>query len=207
MRGKAAPIDQLQPAGLSGYSNVNTARPEFNIDTAKAELADAGYPNGFSFGLMCTNDRYINDEAVCRAAASMLAKVGLNAKLTAMPVRGYWDELRGGNYDMYLLGWSPGTFDAEHPIRFLAATPNGNLGTWNFGGYSNARVDELLPLIQSEVDLVKRQAMLDEVAAILKDEVAYVPLYTEPLIWAMKENVTVTQRPDNFFMLRWVTVQ
>ena len=207
MRGKAAPVDQLQPAGLSGYSNVNTARPEFNIDTAKAELADAGYPNGFSFGLMCTNDRYINDEAVCRAAASMLAKVGLNAKLTAMPVRGYWDELRGGNYDMYLLGWSPGTFDAEHPIRFLAATPNGNLGTWNFGGYSNARVDELLPLIQSEVDLVKRQAMLDEVAAILKDEVAYVPLYTEPLIWAMKDTVTVTQRPDNFFMLRWVTVQ
>ena len=48
--------------------------------------------------------------------------------------------------------------------------------------------------------------MLDEVAVILQMDVAYVPLYTEPLIWAMKDTVTVTQRPDNFFMLRWVTV-
>ena len=48
--------------------------------------------------------------------------------------------------------------------------------------------------------------MLDEVAGILQDDVAYVPLYTEPLIWAMKDSVDVVQRPDNFFMLRWVTV-
>jgi peptide/nickel transport system substrate-binding protein len=53
----------------------------------------------------------------------MLQRVGLNAQLETMPVRNYWGELREGNYDMFLLGWSPGTFDAEHPIRFLAATP------------------------------------------------------------------------------------
>lgn len=206
MRGKAAPADQLLPAGLSGYSEVDTARPAFDVDAAKALLVEAGYANGFSFGLKCTNDRYINDEAVCRAVASMLAKAGLNAKLNAIPVRTYWEELRAGDYDMYLLGWSPGTFDAEHPIRFLAATPDGKLGTWNFGGYSSARVDELLPLLQRELDPAKRQEMLDEVAAILKLDVAYVPLYTEPLIWATKESVDLTQRSDNFFMLRWVTV-
>ncbi|MDZ4093653.1 MAG: ABC transporter substrate-binding protein [Paracoccaceae bacterium] len=206
MRGKAEPVDQLLPPGLSGYSTVDTARPPFDVDAAKALLAEAGYPDGFSFGLKCTNDRYINDEAVCRAAASMLAKVGLNAKLNAIPVRTYWEELRAGDYDMYLLGWSPGTFDAEHPIRFLAATPDGKLGTWNFGGYSSARVDALLPEIQQDLDPASRQAKLDEVAAILKQDVAYVPLYTEPLIWATKDSIDLTQRPDNFFNLKWVTV-
>ncbi len=206
MRGKSEPASQLLPEGLSGFSEANADRPAFDPDAAKAALAEAGYPDGFSFGLMCPNDRYINDEAVCRAVASMLAKIGVEAKVTAMPVRNYWEELRAGNYDMYLLGWSPGTFDAEHPIRFLAATPDGNLGTWNFGGYSNARVDELLPMIQQELDLEKRQEMIDEVAAILQDETAYVTLYTEPLIWATKSNIDVVQRPDNFFMLRWVTV-
>ena len=109
---------------------------------------------------------------------------------------------------MYLLGWSPGTFDAEHPIRFLAATPNDEkkLGSWNFGGYSNVRVDELLPMIQSEIDDTKRQAMLDETAQILQDEAAYVPLYVQPLVWGTQANIDMTQRPDNFFMLRWVTV-
>jgi peptide/nickel transport system substrate-binding protein len=206
MRGGAAPASQLMPDGLSGWSSEHADRPAFDPEAARALLAEAGYPNGFSFGLMCTNDRYISDEAVCRAIASMLAQVGVTASVTAMPVRGYWDELRAGNFDMYLLGWSPGTFDAEHPIRFLAHTRGERLGTWNFGGYTNARIDELLAPIQQEIDAGARQAMLDEVAGILQDDVAYVPLYTEPLIWAMKDTVGVVQRPDNFFMLRWVTM-
>ena len=206
MSGMAEPASQLQPAGLSGYSEANAARPAFDEAAAKALMAEAGYGEGFSFGLRCTNDRYLNDEAVCQAITGMLQRAGLDARLETMPVRNYWTELREGNYDMFLLGWSPGTFDAEHPIRFLAATPDGTRGTWNFGGYSNARVDELLPLIQQELDADKRQAMLDEVAAILQEEVAYVPLYTEPLAWAARDGIDLVQRPDNFFMLRWVTV-
>ena len=169
-------------------------------------MAEAGFADGFTFGLRCTNDRYLNDESVCQAVTGMLQQVGLNAQLETMPVRNYWGELREGNFDMFLLGWSPGTFDAEHPIRFLAVTPDGTLGTWNFGGFSDARVDELLPLIQQELDAATRQAMLDEVAGILQDRVAYVPLYTEPLVWAARDGIDLVLRPDNFFMLRWVTV-
>lgn len=206
MRGAAEPASQLLPEGLSGWSAAHADRPAFDAEAAKSLLAEAGYPDGFSFGLMCPNDRYINDEAVCRAVASMLARVGITANVNAMPVRGYWDELRADNFDMYMLGWSPGTFDAEHPIRFLAHTPSDKLGTWNFGGYSSARIDELLAPIQQEIDPAARQAMLDEVAGILQEDVAYVPLYTEPLIWAMKDSIEVVQRPDNFFLLRWVMV-
>ena len=208
MRGNAEPASQLVSAAMRGYSPGLAARPAYDPDAARALLAEAGYENGFSFGLKCPNDRYLNDEAVCQAITGMLAQVGITATLDAMPVQNYWPELRADNYDMYLLGWSPGTFDAEHPIRFLAATPNEEkkLGSWNFGGYSNARVDELLPLIQSEIDNTKRQAMLDEVAGILQDEVAYVPLYVQPLVWGAQANIELTQRPDNFLILNWVTV-
>ena len=207
-RGKIEGASQLVPAGISGYSEANSARPAYDPERAKALLAEAGYPNGFSFGLKCPNDRYINDEALCRAAASMFAAVGLNAELSTGPVRDYWSQLREDAFDMYLLGWSPGTFDMEHPIRFLLSTPNSEkkLGSWNFGGYSNQRVDTLLPSIQQEIDPEKRQAMVDEVVAITQAEAAYIPLYTQPLIWAAKDNIDLTQRADNFFMLRWVTV-
>ncbi len=208
MRGKIEPASQLTPEGLSGYSEAHSERPEFDPERAKALLAEAGYPDGFSFGLKCTNDRYINDESLCRAAASMLAAVGLDAKLTTVPVRNYWEQLRADDFDMYLLGWSPGTFDQEHPIRFLLHTQDDEkkLGSWNFGNYSNPRVDELLPQVQQELDPGKRQALIDEIVKITQDDVAYVPLYTQPLIWAAKENIDLTQRADNFFMLRWVTV-
>jgi len=208
MRGNAEAASQLVSPAMRGFSRPNAETIEFDADGARALLAEAGYADGFAFGLKCPNNRYLNDEAVCQAVVSMLAQVGITAQLDAMPVQNYWPELRADNFDMYLLGWSPGTFDAEHPIRFLASTPNEEkrLGSWNFGGYSNARVDELLPLIQSEIDDTKRQAMLDTTAAILQDEVAYVPMYVQPLIWGTQANVTLTQRPDNFFILRWVTV-
>ncbi|MEO0912501.1 MAG: ABC transporter substrate-binding protein, partial [Pseudomonadota bacterium] len=208
MRGSAEPANQLVSAAMSGFSEALADRPAYDPERAKALLGEAGYADGFSFGLKCPNDRYLNDEAVCQATVSMLAQVGITAELDAMPVRNYWPELREDNFDMYLLGWSPGTFDAEHPIRFLAATPNAEkkLGSWNFGDFSNARVDELLPMIQSEIDPAKRQAMLDETAQILADEAAYVPLYIQPLVWGARDTIALTQRPDNFFILRWVTI-
>ncbi|MFK7855079.1 MAG: ABC transporter substrate-binding protein [Granulosicoccus sp.] len=208
MLGNAQAASQLVSANMNGYSTSLSTRLPYDPEAAKSLLAEAGYPDGFSFGLQCPNDRYINDESICKAAASMMAKVGLKAKLSSMPVRNYWPELREDKFDMYLLGWSPGTFDAEHPIRFLASTPNSEkkLGSWNFGGYSNARIDELLPMIQTELDEGKRQAMVDEVHGAMQDDNAYIPLYVQPLIWASKDNVELTQRSDNFFILRWVTI-
>lgn len=208
MRGNAEPVSQLVSPAMSGYATSLAARPAFDVEGAKALLAEAGYENGFSFGLKCPNDRYLNDEAICQATVAMLAQIGLKAELDAMPVRNYWPELRADNFDMYLLGWSPGTFDAEHPIRFLAHTPNKEkkLGSWNFGDFSNARIDEMLPGMQSEINPEKRQALLDEAAKILQDEVAYVPMYVQPLLWGVRDNIELTQRPDNFFILRWVTV-
>ncbi len=204
MRGSAEPASQLVPPSSRGFSTGLDTRPAYDPDAARALLAEAGYPDGFEFTLSCTNDRYINDEAVCQAIVGMLAQVGMTASLEAVPVSNYWPELRAGNFDMYLLGWSPGTFDAEHPLRFLVNTAGESLGTWNFGGYSNPRVDELLPMIQSEIDDAARQAMLDETAQIIQDEVVYVPLYVEPLLWGVRNGIELTQRPDNFFILRWV---
>ncbi len=207
MRGSAEQATQLIGPGLRGYSE-GVAAVARDQDAARALLAEAGYPDGFAFSLKCPNDRYLNDEAVCTAINAMLAQVGLEPILETMPVANYFPTLREGDHDMYLLGWSPGTFDAEHPLRFLAATPDeeARLGSWNFGGYSNARVDELLPAIQSETDEAARQGMIDEVNAILADEQAYVPLYIQPLIWGVRAGVEVVQRPDDFLVLRWMNV-
>lgn len=207
MRGNAEVASQLVSPAMRGYSDAQAAPYAFDPDAARALAADAGL-TGQTISFKCPNDRYLNDEAVCQAITGMLAQAGMDVALDAMPVSNYWPELRADNFDMYLLGWSPGTFDAEHPIRFLGSTPNAEkrLGSWNFGAYSNARIDTLLPMIQSEIDDTARQRMLDEVAKIMQDEVAYVPLYVQPLVWGARSNIQVTQRPDNFFILRWVTV-
>ena len=207
MRGNAEVASQMVSPAMRGYSTENDAEYAFDLEEARTLAEEAGLADQ-TIAFKCPNDRYLNDEAVCQAITAMLAQAGMDVTLETMPVSNYWPELRADNFDMYLLGWSPGTFDAEHPIRFLASTPNeeARLGSWNFGAYSNDRVDALLPMIQSEIDDSARQAMLDEVAGILQDEVAYVPLYVQPLVWGARSGIELTQRPDNFFILRWVTV-
>ncbi len=208
MRGQAQAAGLLISPAIKGFKDEFNTRLAFDQDRARALLAEAGYADGFSFSFRCPNDRYINDESICTAITAMLTQVGLDPQLDAIPVRGYWDELRAGNFDMYLLGWSPGTFDAEHIMRFLLSTPNPEkkLGSWNFGAYSNATIDEVYPSIASEVDAAARQAQIDTVHRAMRDDTAYVPLHVQPLVWATKDNIDLAQRADNFFILRWVTV-
>jgi len=183
VRGNAEAANQLVSPAMRGYSDAVGTPYAYDPDGARTLLEEAGAA-GAQFDFKCPNDRYLNDEAVCQAIVAMLAQLGLNPVLDAMPVQNYWPELRVDNFDMYLLGWSPGTLDAEHPFCFLGSAPNPDkkLGSWNFGGYSNARIDELLPMIQSEIDDTKRQAMMDEVAALMQDEMAYVPMYVQPSV-------------------------
>lgn len=207
MRGNAQTVGLLVGPGMGGYTTEQDQRLAYDPDMARALLAEAGYPDGFQFGMRCPNNRYINDEAICTAATAMLEQIGLNVELITVPVSVYWDELRAGLFDMYLLGWSPGTFDAEHPIRFLMHTndPEVRLGSWNFGRYSNPEVDRRLQPIQTEIDPMARQALVDEVHTILREEAVYVPTHVQPLVWGVREGVNVIQRADNFFILRWVS--
>ncbi|MEM7318680.1 MAG: ABC transporter substrate-binding protein, partial [Pseudomonadota bacterium] len=75
MRGNAEPASQLVSPAMNGFSASLADRPAFDVDKAKALLAEAGHEDGFSFGLKCPNDRYLNDESVCQATVAMLAQV------------------------------------------------------------------------------------------------------------------------------------
>lgn len=207
MRGQARTVGLLIPPGAGGYRAAADKRLPHDRAAARRLLAEAGYPDGFPLMLRCPSDRYINDASICLAAVSMLQAVGIKASLETFPVSAYWPELRAGRFELYLLGWSPGgLLDASHPLKFLLSTPDkaAALGSWNFGGYSNAEIDRLYPRIVSEVDAAARQGMIDAAHAAMQEDVAYIPLHVQPLVWASRKPVRLVQRPDNFFNLHWV---
>ena len=72
-------------------------------------LAAAGYPDGFAVTLDCPNDRYINDEAICRAAAAMLGEIGIRVTVAARPMREHFPMIKNRETDFYMLGWGTGT--------------------------------------------------------------------------------------------------
>ena len=110
MRGLSIPtgIPLPSPKG-AGVPDALERRYPFDPAAARKLLADAGYPSGFGFTLHCPNDRYVNDERICIALASMWAKVGLNVRVEAMPKTQYFQQAEKLQFAAFMLGWGGAT--------------------------------------------------------------------------------------------------
>jgi peptide/nickel transport system substrate-binding protein len=79
-------------------------------------------------------------------------------------------------------------------------------GRYNLSNISDARIDALTPMIQSESDKTKRDAMISEVYKRVHDNVYFIPMHQQALAWGKRDNVSLTQRGDNVFRFRYVNI-
>ncbi|HYZ33426.1 MAG TPA: ABC transporter substrate-binding protein, partial [Crenalkalicoccus sp.] len=178
-------------------------------EAAKKLLAEAGYPNGFGVTMDCPNDRYVNDEAICTAIVAMLAKVNVRVTLNAQTRARFFAEVNAPRFNtsFYLLGWTPATGDALDAFFNLAGSRNGTRGVFNNGGYSNADFDALIDRIAVELDPAKRQTEISEASRMLRDDVAYIPLHQQQIVWAVRDGTNVQLVANNYFQLRYVQMR
>jgi peptide/nickel transport system substrate-binding protein len=184
----------------------------YDVAAAKKLLAEAGYPNGFEVEMDCPNDRYVNDEAICQAVTQMQARIGIKVKLNAMPKSKYFEKAGVAskfNSSFNLLGWTPGSFDSWNVIANIIGCrdADGKGGLFNYGGYCNARVEELNAKILVETDIAKRDAMILEAFKINHDEAGVIPLHQQALVWGVSDKVDIVQRADNQILLYWVKMK
>jgi len=208
MRGAATPTALMIAPGIKGFPADLNKRLPYDPEASKKLLAEAGYPSGFEIKMNCPNDRYVNDGEICQAVAGMLARIGVKVNLEAETKGTYFPKILSRNTSFYLLGWTPGTYDSHNVLNAILGTPDpSGRGQFNLGGYSNARVDELAKLVQSETDQARRNAMIAEAFKIHQDEVGHLPLHQQALAWGMRKNVSLVQLPDNFNLFKWVVLK
>jgi len=199
MRGDSEPAGIITFPGVTGYTKALDKRLPYDPDAAKQLLADAGYPDGFDVELRCPNDRYVNDEAICTAVVGMFGKIGVNVSLNAQTKSKHFKELKEDKGDFYMLGWGVPTLDSHYVFHYLYDTG----ASWNKVNFSNARVDELIKVMEGEVDLTKRNAAIAEAWKIVKDDISYLPLHHQVISWASKKNINVPIRPNNEPLFRF----
>ena len=208
MRNAATPTGLMIAPGINGFQPDMNDRFPHDPEAAKALLAEAGYPDGFPVTLDCPNDRYVNDEAICLAVVPMLKRIGIDVKLNAQTKSLHFQKIGRAeqwNTSFFMLGWTPGSYDAHNPLQQLMTLDGEGQGTWNCGRFTHPRVEELTDLIAGETDVQKRTAMIREAFQIHKDEVGHITLHQQALAWGIGSNVKeVKQRPHNDVDLRYV---
>jgi peptide/nickel transport system substrate-binding protein len=207
MRGLSNPSGAMLPSPAQSTPEIEKRLP---YDKAKAKqlLTEAGYADGFEVTLDCPNNRYVNDEKICLAVAAMWAQVGIKAEVNAMPRTNYFPKLEKTDTSMYMLGWGGGATDAIFILQPVLSTKNDKGdGDYNYGRYSNPKLDELVAKVK--VDMVPEQRLKEIRDALLAHnaEINHIPLHRQVIPWATRSNVTAVHRADNQVIPYWVKIE
>ena len=207
MRGLAQPSGAMLPSAVQSTPQLEQRLP-YDKARAKQLITDAGYGSGFDVTLDCPNNRYVNDEKICQALAAMWAQIGVNVRVNAMPRANYFPKLEKTDTSMYMLGWGGGSTDGIFVLQPVLSTYSGKGdGDYNYGRYTNPRLDELTAKVKVDMNPEQRLTEIREALAAHNAEINHLPLHRQVIPWATRSNVTAYHRADNQVIPYRVSVQ
>jgi peptide/nickel transport system substrate-binding protein len=207
MRGLSRTTGSLIAPAIPGYVPALDARPSFDAEAAKKLLAEAGYPNGFSFLMNCNNDSLVNEEELCQAVASMWSRIGLKPNVSIGPRSQQTPKRVKGEFDLIPFGWAnEPQIDAYSLLVQVIRSRNATGGVFNWGSWGDPRIDALVDQSGVELDTAKRIPLMTQALQIAKDETLFIPVHQQPMAWATRQIVrSIVQASDNKPRL-WLTV-
>ena len=180
----------------------------FNYDPAKAKklLAEAGYPNGFTFKAQVTTANFEHTELL-PLVAGYLEKVGVKVEIVPM------------EYPAFLGAMVTKKHEAGYFMLRTHTSPEGGLhssfytnNTWNPAMYSDPSYDKKLLETYRERDDGKRQQMVRDLTVEILDKAPYLWLpvpYVYAAWWPWVKNYDGEQyvgslRPGPIYARMWI---
>jgi oligopeptide transport system substrate-binding protein len=179
LQGGVKPADWILPTGMPGHQD--TAGPyHFDPARAKAEVAASRYGQSGVPPVTLYVSGEGGEDPVAAAVADMLSQtLAVSVTLEQAPWETFQDEVDGGRYGLYTLGWSADYADPQDflDVLFHSRSP------MNRAGYANAEVDRLLEQARTESDTARRLALYDQAERLIMADAPWVPLYSGVESW------------------------
>ena len=135
------------------------------------------------------------------------SRVGIKVDYRPLPFNILLPKLNKGDTSLYVIGWTPATAEPEGVLVPLVHSRNATgAGEYNFGGYANPKVDELIDKGRIEFDSAKRRTLFTEAMSAIDAEAGFIPLISRNVTWAMRKNVGAVLRPNDNLDLRFVNI-
>jgi peptide/nickel transport system substrate-binding protein len=185
----AATVNQTAiPEG--SFFHSDHAPYDYDPDRARELLEEAGVED-LTIDLMVTNE-YEETIAAAQVLEAQWSEIGVSTDIRILDFSAWLDEQGQGEFDAFLLSWI-GNID---PDDFYYAQHRTDAG-FNFHGYSNPEVDDLLDEARTETDEDARADLYDQAVEIIVDEASYIYLYNPDIVHAWSDRVQdYTPRSD-----------
>jgi peptide/nickel transport system substrate-binding protein len=195
MRGQSLPTGGITPSPVGAYNDPELEkRLPFDLNAARQQMTDAGYPQGFEVTLDCPNNRYINDEEICDAGGILAVGVKVRVRCRSPIPEAQRLDL------VYLLGGgaSPAR-DSADPLLPAGARHRG----LELGQFSDAR---LVARLRSSRRATKREQLIK--AALQQKDPGALPAAAPSVVpWGARQNVDLVHRADNWVEFSWIRMR
>lgn len=171
--GTRVPATGIAPQGLPGFQEDAWPATAYDVEAAKAALAEAGFPNGEGAPEIVFNyNTGSGHEDILALVQADLEAIGLKSKLEGVEWAQYLDKLDAKEYQIGRLGWI-----GDYPIidNFLYPLFLSTSGD-NYSGYSNPDIDAKLEEARKTTDGDERLAMYGEIETTVGEDVPLIPL-------------------------------
>ena len=159
-------------------------------EQAQALLDDAGV-SGLSIDLMVTNE-FPETVTAAQVLESQLGEVGIDVQIRTEDFSTWLADQGEGEFDAFALGWL-GNID---PDDFYYAQHH-STGGFNFHGFADDEVDQLLDDARVETDDDARKELYDQAAERIVDLASYIYFYNPDNVEAWSPDVSGYEtRPD-----------
>ena len=178
----------------------------YDMDKAKALLAEAGVAGGFKFTIY-VGDNNAQRIAVAEVVKEQLAQLGIEATIKQMEWAAYLEATANGEADMFILGWTTVTTDGDYGLYPLFHTDQmGAAGNRSF--YSNKEVDKLLEDARTSTNQEERKELYKKAQVIINDEVPWIFVQDGETLTAIRKGVKgFRNHPQANHFLSGVTVE
>lgn len=126
-----------------------------------------------------------------------LRRIGVQMNTRSMEWASLSEQVRRHEFQAQTAGWGTGT---DPDTGWNLWRTEEYEGGRNYGGYSNARVDELFELGRREFDFEKRRAIYQEIQKIIYEDQPYTFMYNTPLLAVFNNRIRgVEMSPRGIF--------
>jgi peptide/nickel transport system substrate-binding protein len=155
------------PISPSSWAYDDTIKPvKRDLDQARAKLAEAGMPDGFSFTFNTTNTPIAIQEG--EVLKAQLAEAGISMNVQVLDDARFLADGNNKAAQMSAYAWSGRPDPDGNTYQFFHTTPGTSL---NWSGFSNPEADGLLEKTRQVSDHAERKKLYSQLIQILREEV------------------------------------